>query len=59
MVYSSSLVARQRDSDKADGMYFEIEMAELSASTIVESSAGAMAAGRFIKLIPMLTLLMR
>jgi len=53
MVYSSSRVAGQRDSDEADGMCFDIEMTELSASTIVESSAGAMAAGRFIKLIPM------
>jgi len=53
VIYSSSRVTRQRDSDEADGMCFDIEMTELSASTIVESSAGAMAAGRFIKLIPM------
>jgi len=53
IVYSSSFVARQRDSDEADGIWFDIEMPELSASTIVESSAGAIAVGRFIKLIPM------
>jgi len=53
IVYSASCVAKQRDSDEADGICFDIEIPELSASTIVESSAGAIAAGRFIKLIPM------
>lgn len=57
IVYSSSRVEGERDSGEAEGergICFDIEMPELSASIIVESSAGAMVVIWFIILTPML-----